>query len=59
MLPPLRIDGRTRCPARPVDVVIDGVTWLACTDGMIEEALVCFDSYALMQGMGIARPVDG
>jgi len=26
---------------------------------MIEEALVYFDSYALMQGMGTARPADG
>jgi SnoaL-like domain len=46
-------------PGATGDVVIDGVTWLACTDGMIEEAHVCFDSYALMQGMGIARPADG
>ena len=27
-----------------------------CADGMISEALVCFDSYALMEGMGTARP---
>jgi len=46
-------------PGAAGDVVVDGVTWLTCADGMIEEALVCFDSYALMQGMGIAQPVDG
>ena len=38
------------------EVAVDGITWLACTDGMILEALVCFDSFALMQGLGIARP---
>jgi hypothetical protein len=37
-------------------VAVDGITWLACADGMISEALVCFDSYALMQGLGTARP---
>jgi hypothetical protein len=37
-------------------VAVEGITWLACADGMISEALVCFDSYALMQGMGTARP---
>ena len=37
-------------------VVLEGITWLACADGMITEALVCFDSYGLMQGLGIARP---
>ncbi len=34
------------------EVAVEGITWLACTDGMIDEALVCFDSYAFMQGMG-------
>ena len=37
-------------------VAVEGITWLACADGMISEALVCFDSYALMEGLGIARP---
>jgi hypothetical protein len=37
-------------------VAVDGVTWLACAGGMIDEALVCFDSYALMEGLGTARP---
>jgi hypothetical protein len=37
-------------------VAVEGITWIACADGMIDEALVCFDSYALMQGLGTARP---
>jgi hypothetical protein len=37
-------------------VAVEGITWLACAGGMITEALVCFDSYALMQGLGTARP---
>ena len=37
-------------------VAVEGVTWLACAGGMISEALVCFDSYALMEGLGTARP---
>jgi len=37
-------------------VAVEGVTWLTCADGMISEALVCFDSYALMHGLGTARP---
>jgi SnoaL-like protein len=41
------------------DVAVEGITWLACADGMIGEALVCFDSYALMEGLGTARPADG
>jgi hypothetical protein len=38
-------------------VAVEGITWLACADGMIGEALVCFDSYALMLGLGTVRPV--
>jgi hypothetical protein len=37
-------------------VAVEGITWLACAHGMISEALVCFDSYALMEGLGTARP---
>ena len=37
-------------------VAVEGVTWLACADGMIGEAFVSFDSYALMEGLGTARP---
>jgi hypothetical protein len=37
-------------------VAVEGITWLACADGLISEALVCFDSYALMEGLGTARP---
>ncbi|MDX6629758.1 MAG: SnoaL-like polyketide cyclase [Gaiellales bacterium] len=37
-------------------VAVEGVTWLTCADGMIDEALVCFDSYALMEGLGTVRP---
>jgi hypothetical protein len=40
-------------------VAVEGLTWLACADGMISEALVCFDSYALMEGLGTARPANG
>ena len=39
-------------------VAVDGITWLACADGMITEALVCFDSYALMHGLGTAQPAS-
>ena len=45
-----------RVPGVTAEVAVDGITWLACADGMIDEALVCFDSYALMQGLGTARP---
>ena len=43
-------------PGIAATVTVDGITWLTCADGMISEALVCFDSYALMEGMGTARP---
>ena len=43
-------------PGASEAVAVEGITWLACADGMIREALVCFDSYALMQGLGTARP---
>jgi predicted ester cyclase len=35
---------------------VEGITWLVCAGGEISEALVCFDSYALMHGLGRARP---
>ena len=35
-------------------VAVEGITWLVCAGGEISEALVCFDSYALMQGLGTA-----
>jgi hypothetical protein len=34
-------------------VAIDGVTWLSCAGGLIDEAHVHFDSYALLTGLGI------
>jgi hypothetical protein len=37
-------------------VAVEGITWLVCEGGKISEALVCFDSYALMQALGTARP---
>lgn len=37
-------------------VAVEGITWLTCADGMIRQALVCFDSYGLMEGLGTARP---
>ena len=43
-------------PGVTATVTVDGITWLTCADGLISEALVCFDSYALMEGMGTARP---
>ena len=47
---------RYEVPGASDAVAVEGITWLACTDGMIGEALVCFDSYALMEGLGTARP---
>ena len=47
---------RYEVPGASDDVAVEGITWLACADGMIGEALVCFDSYALMEGLGTARP---
>jgi SnoaL-like protein len=44
-------------PGVEAAVAVEGITWLTCADGMISEALVCFDSYALMAGLGRARPV--
>ena len=43
-------------PGAKDSVAVDGITWLTCADGLIAEALVCFDSYALMQGIGTVRP---
>ena len=43
-------------PGARDEIAVEGITWLACADGMITEALVCFDSYALMQHLGTARP---
>lgn len=47
---------RYEVPGASDEVAVEGITWLACADGAISEALVCFDSYALMPGLGIARP---
>ena len=47
---------RYEVPGASDAVAVEGITWLACADGMIREALVCFDSYALMEGLGTARP---
>jgi hypothetical protein len=47
---------RYEVPGASDAVAVEGITWLACADGMIGEALVCFDSYALMEGLGTARP---
>ena len=47
---------RYEVPGASAAVAVEGITWLACADGMIGEALVCFDSYALMEGLGTARP---
>jgi uncharacterized protein (TIGR02246 family) len=48
---------RYQVPGASDAVAVEGITWLACADGMISEALVCFDSYALMEGLGMARPM--
>jgi SnoaL-like domain len=50
---------RYEVPGATDAVALEGITWLACADGMITEALVCFDSYGLMQGLGTARPAAG
>jgi hypothetical protein len=34
-------------------VALDGVTWLVCADGLIDEAHVHFDSYGLLAGLGL------
>ena len=34
-------------------VAVDGVTWLSCASGLIEEAYVRFDSYGLLTGLGV------
>ena len=47
---------RYEVPGASDAVAVEGITWLACADGMVGEALVCFDSYALMEGLGTARP---
>jgi hypothetical protein len=33
-------------------VAVDGVSWLSCADGLIQEAYVLFDSYGLIAGLG-------
>jgi hypothetical protein len=43
---------RYTVPGAAGDLVIDGVTWLSCADGAIREALVLFDSHALLHGLG-------
>jgi hypothetical protein len=47
---------RYEVPGATDAVALEGITWLACADGTISEALVCFDSYGLMQGLGTVRP---
>ncbi len=42
-------------PGAEDSVAVEGITWLTCADGLIGEALVCFDSYALMRGLGSVR----
>jgi len=34
-------------------LAVDGITWLSCADGLIDEAHVRFDSYALLTGLGL------
>ena len=36
-------------------IAVEGITRLVCAGGEISEALVCFDSYALLHGLGLAR----
>jgi hypothetical protein len=40
-------------PGTEGSVALEGITWMACANGMISEALVCFDSYGLMHGLGL------
>jgi len=38
-------------------LAINGVTWLSCPSGLIDEAYVHFDSYGLLAGLGLtAQP---
>ncbi len=37
-------------------VAVDGVTWLSCSSGLIDEAFVHFDSYGLLIGLGL-KPI--
>ena len=41
-------------PGAEGPVVVDGVSWLSCADGLIKEARVLFDSYGLMTGLGLS-----
>jgi uncharacterized protein (TIGR02246 family) len=43
---------RYTVPGTAGAMVVDGVTWLSCADGAIREALVLFDSHALLRGLG-------
>ena len=40
-------------PGLAGSLALDGITWMVCRNGMISEALVCFDSYGLMHGLGL------
>ena len=43
---------RYTVPGIAEELVIDGVTWLTCARGEIQQALVYFDSHALLRGLG-------
>lgn len=49
-------------PADRGPVAVDGVTWLSCSNGLVNEARVYFDSYKLLTRLGLDgadRPEDG
>jgi hypothetical protein len=45
-------------PGETGSVALEGITWMVCSGGMISEALVCFDSYGLMHGLGRLGPAE-
>jgi len=45
-------------PGEAGSVALQGITWMTCNDGTISEALVCFDSYGLMHGLGLLGQAD-
>jgi uncharacterized protein (TIGR02246 family) len=43
---------RYEVPGAEGPIRLEGVTWLECSGGEIERALVYFDSFGLLQGLG-------
>jgi hypothetical protein len=45
-------------PAERGSIAVDGVTWLSCSNGLIDDARVYFDSYKLLTGLGAEGAAD-